>query len=94
VYKYVKLEALPNLPVLGPKFKGDNTFGDLKKAITSLNTEQLLKCKEVGTIDIDGKTLSKDDLIIKEKFLDENVQAHEIVGGECTIVLLDTRQNE
>jgi len=94
VYKYVKLEALPNLPVLGPKFKGDKTFGDLKKAITNLTTEELLKCKEEGSITIGDKTLSKDDLLIKEKFLEENVQAHEVVGGDATIVLLDTRQNE
>jgi hypothetical protein len=27
VDKYVKLEAMPNLPVLGPKFKGNKSFG-------------------------------------------------------------------
>jgi len=41
VDKYVKLEALPNLPVLGPKFKGNKSFGDVKKEIIKLTTEQL-----------------------------------------------------
>jgi isoleucyl-tRNA synthetase len=39
VEKYVKLEALPNLPVLGPKFKGNKSFGEVKTAISKLTTE-------------------------------------------------------
>ena len=38
VHKYIKLEALPNLPVLGPRFKGDKSFGDVKKGISELST--------------------------------------------------------
>jgi isoleucyl-tRNA synthetase len=38
VEKYVKLEALPNLPVLGPKFKGNKSFGEVKTAISKLTT--------------------------------------------------------
>ena len=94
VHKYIKLEALPNLPVLGPRFKGDKSFGDVKKGISELSTEALLKCKEEGKIDIQGKTLSKDDLLIKAKFLEENIQDYEIIGGESTVIVLDTRQNE
>ena len=40
------------------------------------------------------KILSKEDLVIKEKFIDANIQEYEIIGGEFTIVLLDTRQDE
>lgn len=41
-----------------------------------------------------NSTLSKEDLLIKEKFIDANVQDYEIIGGESVIVLLDTRQDE
>ena len=82
IHKYIKLECLPNLPVLGPKFKGDKTFGDLKKAITALQTEQLLKCQEEGTIKIGEKTLDKSDLLIKEKIREDLIQEYEIIGGE------------
>ena len=39
VDQYIKLEALPNLPVLGPKFKGNKDFNQLRKAITQLTTQ-------------------------------------------------------
>lgn len=45
VEKYVKLEALPNLPVLGPKFKGNKSFGDVKAAISKLTTIDLEKVR-------------------------------------------------
>jgi hypothetical protein len=38
IFKYIKLEALPNLPVLGPKFKGDKSFGELQKKIKELTS--------------------------------------------------------
>jgi hypothetical protein len=38
VAKYVKLTCLPNLPVLGPKFKGNNKFKDVITAIKNLPT--------------------------------------------------------
>lgn len=38
IFKFIKLEALPNLPVLGPKFKGDKTFGELQKKIKELSS--------------------------------------------------------
>lgn len=53
----MKLEALPNLPVLGPKFKGNKAFGDVKNGIAKLTTVDLEKCREVGTIEIAGQTL-------------------------------------
>ena len=39
--KYVKLTSLPNLPSLGPKFKGNKDFGNVRTAINNLNTQQL-----------------------------------------------------
>jgi isoleucyl-tRNA synthetase len=38
VEKYVKLEALPNLPVFGPKFKTNKAFGEIRNAIGKLTT--------------------------------------------------------
>jgi isoleucyl-tRNA synthetase len=36
--KFVKLTCLPNLPSLGPKFKGNKAFGEIRNAITKLQT--------------------------------------------------------
>lgn len=58
VEKYVRLEALPNLPVLGPRFKGNKSFGDVKAAIAKLTTIDLEKVRETGEIVLAGNTLS------------------------------------
>lgn len=95
VDKYVNLSCLPNLPVLGPKFKGNKSFGDIRNGITQLNTEQIKLLREKGEIEIAGHKLSaKEDLIINEKFNNDNLKDYEIIGGDRAIVLLDTRQNE
>lgn len=39
--KYVKFTCLPNLPVLGPKYKGNKAFGGLTKAISALTSDQI-----------------------------------------------------
>jgi isoleucyl-tRNA synthetase len=57
VEKYVRLEALPNLPVLGPKFKGNKTFGEVQAAIKKLTTVELEKLRESGSIVLAGNTL-------------------------------------
>lgn len=77
----MKLEALPNLPILGPKFKGNKTFGEVKTAITQLTTEQLLNCKKEGKIVLAENELNAEDLIIKEKFIEGNIQEYEAIGG-------------
>jgi isoleucyl-tRNA synthetase len=82
VEKYVKLEALPNLPVLGPKFKGSKAFGDVKKGITNLTTVELEKFREEGSIVIAENKLDKVDLLISEKFVTGNIKEHEAIGGE------------
>ena len=42
----MKYEALPNLPTLGPKFKGSKDFKNVTDEIKKLNHEALEKCKE------------------------------------------------
>ena len=81
--KYVKLEAKPNLPVLGPKFKGNPAFKDVKNGIAKLTTSELENLREVGTIEIAKNTLQATDLLISEKFLEDNInKEHEAIGGE------------
>lgn len=102
VDKYVNLSCLPNLPVLGPKFKGNKAFADVKTAITQLKTDQIKALQEKGEIELAGHKLSaKEDLIINEKFNIENLKDYETIGGDKAMyksiyfsVLLDTRQNE
>lgn len=48
VEKYVKLSCLPNLPVIGPKFKGNKAFGNIRNAITQLNSDQIKAAQEKG----------------------------------------------
>jgi hypothetical protein len=45
------------LPVLGPKFKGNKSFGEVKTAISKLTTVELEKLRETGTITLAGNTL-------------------------------------
>lgn len=52
------------------------------------------KCKEEGFVKIFEHNIEIDDIIIKEKFVEENIHEHEAIGGDRVIVLLDTRQNE
>lgn len=108
VEKYVRLEALPNLPVLGPKFKGNKTFGEVQTAIKKLTTVELEKLRETGSIVIAGNTLEtvftiiiQSDLVIQEKFVNDNIKEDEAIGGDRIMyfhryyrVLLDTRQSE
>lgn len=46
--RYIKLEALPNLPVLGPKFKGNKAFLEVRKGITQLSSSAIEEIKEKG----------------------------------------------
>lgn len=80
--KYVRLEALPNLPVLGPKFKGNKSFGDVKAAIAKLTTIDLEKVRETGSVVLAGNTLEASDLIIQEKFVTDNIAPDEAIGGD------------
>lgn len=89
VEKYVRLEALPNLPVLGPRFKGNKSFGDVKAAIAKLTTIDLEKVRETGEVVLAGNTLSvvhyllmQNDLVIQEKFVADNIGAEEAIGGD------------
>lgn len=43
--KFMKYEALPNLPTLGPKFKGSKDFKTVTDEIKKLTHEALEKCK-------------------------------------------------
>lgn len=53
----MKYEALPNLPTLGPKFKGSKDFKAVTDGIKKLDHEALEKCKEVGFIKILGHNI-------------------------------------
>ena len=59
VKKFVKLEALPNLPVVAPKFKGNKAFGAIRTAITKLTSEEIEKFQEEGSIEIANNKLDK-----------------------------------
>lgn len=80
--KYVKLTSLPNLPSLGPKFKGNKDFGNIRTAITNLNTAQLKKAQEEGFVQIEGHKIDLEDVLISEKFINDNLKEYEVIGGE------------
>ena len=95
VEKYVEMTCLPNLPVLGPKFKGNKAFGDVKKGITSLKNDQIKAAKAKGEIEIAGHNLkTAEDLIVQEKYVPNSVKEYEVIGGDKVVILLDTRQDE
>jgi hypothetical protein len=91
----VRLDALPNLPVLGPRFKGNKAFGDVKTAITKLNTQELEKARSAGSIIVAGHTLEtvpyiaiQSDLVIQEKFVTDNIAPEEAIGGDRIMYFL------
>ena len=63
--RYVKLTCLPNLPSLGPKFKGNKMFGAVRTGITNLNSDQIRKAKEVGEVEVEGHKILVEDLIVQ-----------------------------
>ena len=60
--KYIKLYAKPNSPVLGKRYGKE--FGKLMGMIKKISSDELVAYEEKGSIDIDGKTLSGDDLLV------------------------------
>ena len=78
----MKLTSLPNLPSLGPKFKGNKDFGNIRTAITNLNTAQLKKAREEGCVQIEGNKIDLEDVLISEKFINDNLKEYEVIGGE------------
>ena len=69
--------------MLGPAFKGNKAFKEVKEKIAQLTTLELEKLREVGTMDILNNTIKTSDLLISEKFLEDNVnKEYEEIGGE------------
>jgi isoleucyl-tRNA synthetase len=50
--QYIKFEALPNLPVLGPKFKGNKAFSSIRNGITQLSSAEIAEAKQKGYLDV------------------------------------------
>lgn len=96
ISKFVQYSVLPNSSDLGKRLK--NKFN--KKFIDSVKNmteKQIAEYKETGKITVDGVELKAEtnDLIIKEKYVAENIENYFALGGEDEIcILLDTRQNE
>jgi isoleucyl-tRNA synthetase len=60
--KYIKLYAKPNSPVLGKRYGKE--FGKLMGMIKKISSDELMAYEEKGSMEIDGKTLSGDDLLV------------------------------
>lgn len=80
---FVKLSCKPNLPVLGPRYKGNKIFGALTKAVNALTSEQIKQAQKDGHIVIEGEKLSAtEDLLIEEKFLTDKLEEYQTIGGD------------
>jgi len=60
--QYIKLYAKPNSPVLGKRYGKE--FGKLMGMIKKIDSKKLVEYEEKGSLEIDGKTLSGDDLLV------------------------------
>jgi hypothetical protein len=58
VSRYIRLEVLPNLPKLGPKFKGSKAFPAIRKAISELRTEEIEQIRLTGWAELAGSRIS------------------------------------
>lgn len=60
--KYIKLFAKPNSPVLGKRYGKE--FGKLMGMIKKLDSETLASYEANGSMEVDGKKLSGDDILV------------------------------
>jgi len=60
--QYITLYAKPNSPVLGKRF--GKRFRDFKQNIEALDAPTINRLQEAGEIEIEGETLSTDDILI------------------------------
>lgn len=96
VHEYVDYQALPNNNELGKRLKKqfNKTFRD---AVNNLSTAQIQEYHTNGKLTVQNIVLSQEteDLVIKTKYVSENLAEHFALGGDDDIcVLLDTRQDE
>ena len=96
IHDYVEYQALPNNQGLGKRLK--KAFNkNFRDAVNSLSMAQIQEYRATGKLTVQGVELSSEteDLIIKMKYVSENLAEHFALGGEDDIcVLLDTRQDE
>lgn len=60
--QYIDFYAKPNSPILGKRFgKG---FKDIKQAVEALTAEELEAYQEQGSLDLNGETLSGEDILV------------------------------
>ena len=96
VQEYVDYQALPNNNELGKRLKKqfNKAFRD---SVNNLSSAQIQEYHSSGKLTVQNVVLSKEteDLVIKTKYVSENLAEHFALGGEDDIcVLLDTRQDE
>ena len=60
--RYIKLYAKPNSPVLGKRF--GKRFKSIAQSIARLDSEALRLLHDNGSLQIDGETLSSDDILV------------------------------
>lgn len=96
IHQYVEYSALPNNQELGKRLK--KAFNkNFREAVTNLSVAQIHEYRNFGKITVQGVELSSEteDLVIKTKYVSENLPEYMALGGEDDIcVLLDTRQDE
>ncbi|KAL9652069.1 hypothetical protein ABK040_000410 [Willaertia magna] len=88
----VKLEAVPNMKLLGSRFA--KKFREVKKAIDALSHEQLLQFMKEGEVTLCGEKITSEELVIVSKFVGKEPHYH---SGECcngTLILNTTLDDE
>ncbi|MCG8432527.1 MAG: DUF5915 domain-containing protein, partial [Gammaproteobacteria bacterium] len=60
--RYIHLHARPNSPVLGKRF--GKRFKTIKASIESLSTEAIDQLQKDGSMELDGETLTTDDVLV------------------------------
>ena len=82
---YIQLGAKPNAPLLGKRLGKD--FKIVNQAIRSLSSSQVLELDQTGSIEIEGHTISKDEIFITRQPLNnEDV----ILANDHVAIALDT----
>ena len=91
--KWATMSVTPNSKVLGKRLGKD--FKKVKMAIPKLGSEEIATYLSTGSLDVEGQTLSGDDLIINREFKgDKETYEADTAPDNSLLVIVDTRQDD
>jgi isoleucyl-tRNA synthetase len=87
------LKVFPNWKDLGKRL--GKSMKDVAKAVNDLTKEQIIEFMRVGTINLCGFELTKDDIVVKREFAGDAQKYEAVVSDDGNLLIaIDTTANE